>query len=86
MSIGGMGEPESISRWSRRPSEARIAMDARRFGHHVRLLSGVHPRSRAVPGNPGRFYLIAVSILLTFTLAWRLLGLPMPTKPAENPE
>lgn len=29
------------------------------------------------PGDPGRFYLIAVSILLTFTLAWRLLGLPM---------
>jgi hypothetical protein len=29
------------------------------------------------PGNPGRFYLIAGSVVITITLAWRLLGLPM---------
>ena len=29
------------------------------------------------PGNPSRFYLIAVLVLLSATLVWKLLGLPM---------
>jgi hypothetical protein len=29
------------------------------------------------PGDPSRFYYIAALVLLSVTLAWRLLGLPM---------